>query len=265
MEEITAEELNAQLYDESVPDWKGEVDFYRELIAQSPLAKTYGVLEIACGTGRITLQLAKDGINITGLDIAPEMLGMAEEKSVGLPNVNWILSDMRTFEIGAMFGCVIIPGHSFQFMTTPDDQVKCLEQIKKHLVTDGLAVIHLDHQNIGWLADLIGKRESAYEIGSILTDSATGEKFRQSCLWTYEPSTQTATCQNDWDKVDERGAVIRTWKRESMRFHCVFRFEMEHLLKRVGFSVEATYGDFLKSELTDESANMIWVARKKAD
>lgn len=157
MERLTAEELNAQLYDVSVPDWKGEVDFYRELIAHSPLVKTHGVLEIACGTGRITLRLAKDGINITGLDISPESLEVAREKSAGIPNVNWVLSDMRTFEIGTKFGCVIIPGHSFQFMTTPDDQVKCLEQIKKHLVIDGLVVIHLDHQNIGWLADLIGR------------------------------------------------------------------------------------------------------------
>ena len=265
MEKVTAEELNSQLYDVVVPDWIGEVDFYRELIAHSPLAKTHGVLEIACGTGRITLRFAKDGINITGLDISTEMLDVAQKKSIGIPNVNWALDDMRTFELETKFGWVIMPGHSFQFMTTPDDQVKCLEQIEKHLVTDGFAVIHVDNQNISWLADLIGKRESAHEIGGILKHPVTGEKFRQSCLWSYEPSTQTATCQNDWDQIDESGSVVETWKREPMRFHCLFRSEMEHLLRRVGFSIEAVYGDFFKSNLTYESPQMIWIAKKKAN
>ena len=98
MKKITPEELYAKLYDIEVPDWEGEVDFYRELMAHSPLVKSYGVLEIACGTGRITLQLAKDGINITGLDLSPEMMDVAQKKSVGMSNVNWVVGDMRTFD-----------------------------------------------------------------------------------------------------------------------------------------------------------------------
>ena len=219
------------------------------------------MLEIACGTGRVALQLARDGINVTGLDLSPEMLEIARGKSADLSNVNWVLGDMRTFDIGARFGYVISPGHPFQFMATPDDQVKCLEQIKKHLVLDGIAVLHVDHQDIRWLADLIGKRESAFFKGKILTHPATGEKFRESSLWSCEPDAQTATCQNNWEKVDESGNVVQTREREPMRFHCPFRFEMEHLLRRVGFSIEAVYGNFDKCDLTDGSPQMIWVAK----
>jgi ubiquinone/menaquinone biosynthesis C-methylase UbiE len=262
MDKITAEELNAQLYDVTTePDWKGEIDFYRGLITHSYGGTSFGVLELACGTGRVTVQLARDGINITGLDVSPEMLEVARRKSTELPNVNWVLGDMRTFELRRKFGYVISPGHSFQFMTTPDDQVKCLEQIKKHLIPDGLVVIHIDHQDISWLADLIGKRESASFIGRIKIHPVTGEKFRQTNVWSYEPDAQTATCQNNWEKVDESGNIVQTWKREPMRFHCVFRFEMEHLLRRVGFSIEAVYGDFDKSDLTDGSTQMIWIAK----
>ena len=265
MEKITAEKLNAKLYDFAVPDWEGEVDFYRELVAHSPLVKTHGVLEVACGTGRITLRLAKDGIKITGVDISPEMLDIAREKSAGTPDVNWVLGDMRTFEIGKKFGCVIMPGHSFQHMTTPDDQVKCLEQIKKHLVSDGVVVLHLNNDDISWLADLIGKRESSYHEGKIITYPDTGEKFRKSVLWSYEPSTQTATSERDWEQIDASGKVIETWKSSSLQFHCMFKFEMEHLLRRVGFCIEAAYGDFFKHDLIYKSPSMIWIAKNKAN
>jgi hypothetical protein len=43
----------------------------------------------------------------------------------------------------------------------------------------------------------------------------------------------------------------------------VFRFEMEHLLARAGFEVEAVYGDFFRHELQDESTEMIWVVRSR--
>ncbi len=263
MEKIPAQELYAQLYDVYVPGWQGEVDFYRELIAHSPL-ESAGVLEIACGTGRIALQLAKDGANVTGLDISSELLDIAREKSLGVPNVKWILGDMRTFEIGAKFGVAIVPGHSFQFMHTPDEQVSCLEHIRRHLIPDGVLVIHLDHQDIGWLAGLLDKKETGYTKGRMLTHPTTGQKFRTSFAWAFEPATQTATVKLNWEAIDERESVIQTWEMEPMRLHCVFRFEMEHLLRRVGFSIEAVYGDFFKNELTNESGHMIWIARNNA-
>ncbi len=263
MEKTNAQALYVQLYDVRVPDWTGEVDFYRELIAQSPL-KADGVLEVACGTGRITMRLAKDGVDITGLDISSELLEIARPKSIGLSNVNWVLDDMRTFEIDRKFGHIIIPGHSFQFMATPDEQVQCLKQIKHHLVDDGLLIVHLDHQDFSWIAGILNNKESVYEQGPILTHPTTSQKIRPSYAWTFEPSTHTATVKMKFEEIDGNGNVIQTWEMEQMRLHCVFRFEMEHLLKRVGFTIEAVYGDFFKGELTNESNEMIWLARNNS-
>jgi len=47
-----------------------------------------------------------------------------------------------------------------------------------------------------------------------------------------------------------------------MALRCVFRFEMEHLLARTGFEMQAVYSDFFKSQLNDVSSEMIWVAHK---
>jgi SAM-dependent methyltransferase len=263
MKNITAQELYAQLYDLHVPGWPGEVDFYRKLVAQSPL-KSHGVLEIACGTGRITLRLAQEGIDMTGLDISPELLEVARGKSMGMLNVQWVLGDMRAFDIGKKFGFAIIPGHSFQFMITPNEQASCLEQIKRHLVADGLLVIHLDHQDFRWLAGLLDRKEPVFEKDPVLTHPTTNQKFRLAYAWALEPSTQTATVDLKWEEIGENGDVIQVWEMEPMRLHCVFRFEMEHLLRQVGFSIEVVYGDFFKNELGDGSKDMIWLARNNA-
>lgn len=258
----TPNELYAQLYDVYVPDWPGEIDFYRDLVANTRLSAR-GVLEIACGTGRVTLPLAREGVDITGLDLSPELLDVARKKSAGLQNVRWVNDDMRTFELGVQFGIVLIPGHSFQFMNTPEDQVKCLKRIKHHLIADGMLVVHLDHQDITWLAGLLTNKDGSYQKGRLITHPETGRKFRMSHLWTLEPSTQTATVKVNWEEVNADGEVVEVWEMEPRPLHCVFRFEMEHLLHRVGYSIEAVYGDFYKGVLTSESGSMIWIARNK--
>jgi len=256
----TAQELYAELYDISVRDWPGEVDFYRELVAQTG-PENADVLEVACGTGRIALRLAQGGARVIGLDLSSELLQIARKKSAGMPNVRWTEGDMRTFDLSQQFGLVIIPGHSFQFMLTPEDQVRCLETIRRHLLVDGTLVIHLDHQDFGWLGELVTKKENAFETGQELTHPTTGQRIRSSHLWTLEAATQTATVRMKWERLGADGRVVEQWELDPKPLHCVFRFEMEHLLRRVGFSVEAVYGDFFKGELTDQSGQMIWVAK----
>jgi hypothetical protein len=56
--------------------------------------------------------------------------------------------------------------------------------------------------------------------------------------------------------------VVDRLQKEPVRMHCVFRFEMEHLLARTGFCIDAVYGDFFRNPLEDKSNNMIWVAHK---
>lgn len=262
MQTITTENLYAQLYDAWVNDWEGEVDFYKDLLGHSSL-KSDGVLEIACGTGRMTMRLAEQGIDITGFDLSPELLEIARGKSLGMSNVHWFVGDMRTFEIGRQFGFAISPGHSFQFMTTPEDQVKCLEQIKHHLIPDGILVLHIDRQDFGWIAGLLKNEKPIYRKSDVIMHPTTNQKFIRSWGWSFESVTQTATVQVNWEEIDENGDVLQIWKMEPRQLHCIFPFEMEHLLRRVGFSVEAVYGDFFKSEMTSQSGQMIWVARNK--
>jgi ubiquinone/menaquinone biosynthesis C-methylase UbiE len=261
----TPEQLAAELYDVSVPDWDGEIDFYRELAHEARARKrAERVLEIACGTGRVTLRLAREGVDIFGADLDEEMLKVARRKCEGVSNVRWVRGDMRTLELGETFGLLILPGHSFQFMLTPEDQVRALETFKRHLQPDGLLVIHLDHQNVDWLGNLLGDLGGKFEKGKDIRHPQTNRLIRKVNAWTYQRSTQTATVTSRWDEIAEDGSVSQTWERNPMALHCVFPFEMEHLLARVGFEERVVYGDFFKNPLEENSSEMIWLAGIKA-
>jgi SAM-dependent methyltransferase len=257
-------EFYAQTYDESVPDWPGEIEFYRRL-ASVVRRKGEGLLEIACGTGRVAIRLAQDGTHTVGLDLSPKMLEVAGEKSKNIANIRWVQADMCEFDLGETFGLVLIPGHAFQNLNTPQEQVACLQCIYRHLKPGGHLIVHLDHQNvenIGWLGSLVGDKGGVFEPAEQFQHTRTGRHIRTFRAWAYEPATQTAICSTTWEAVAPDGQVVDQWKTEPVRLHCVFRFEMEHLLARVGFLVENLYGDFSQNPLNDKSSNMIWIARK---
>lgn len=255
----TANELAAELYDLSVPDWDGEIEFYRGFASE---ARDRGqtVLEVACGTGRVALRLAREGVSIVGADLDEEMLRVAHRKSEGVPGTGWVRADMRSLDLGQTFGLVIVPGHSFQFMCTPEDQVKALESFKRHLAPGGRLIIHLDHQSMDWLGDLTRDLGGKFELIKEVIHPQTGHSMRKSNAWTYERSTQTATVITRWEEISEAGLIVHTWEREPMALHCAFPFEMEHLLARTGFIERVVYGDFFKNPLNETSPEMVWVA-----
>jgi SAM-dependent methyltransferase len=252
----------AQTYDASVPDWPGEIDFYREL-ASTAKSAGQAVLELACGTGRVAIRLAESGAKVVGLDLSAAMLAVAREKSRGTSGIRWVEGDMRSFDLGETFGLVIIPGHAFQNLVTPEDQVHCLQSIRRHLAPQGVLVIHLDHQNVGWLGDLRKGKGGVFEEAEQFRHPATGRLIRTSRAWSYEPATQTAIAQTVWEEIDAQGDVVDRHESGPIRLHCVFRFEMEHLFRLAGYKVENVWGDFTGGELHDESEGMVWVARPR--
>ncbi|NLF02368.1 MAG: class I SAM-dependent methyltransferase [Anaerolineales bacterium] len=256
----TVAERIAMLYDATVPGWPDELAFYREMAAEARGAGQ-AVLELGCGTGRVALRLAEEGTRVVGLDISADMLAVARAKSAGMPNVRWVQGTMRSFWIGEAFGLVIIPGHSFQAMLTPEEQYDCLTSIRNHLLPGGRLVVHLDHQDVAWLAQVAGEQKGIFRSASSVKDPQTGATIRTQRAWSYEPSTQTATSVTVWEVLGEDGSVVDRWERAPMRLHCVFRSEMAHALARAGFEVEALYGDFARGQLTDTSTEMIWIAR----
>ena len=91
---------------------QNDVAFY---LAQAQ-ATAGSVLEIGCGTGRVTIPLAAAGVDITGLDVSASMLEEAKRKadSQGL-RIDWVAADGRSFDLGRRFSLIMMPFNTLQF------------------------------------------------------------------------------------------------------------------------------------------------------
>src|ERR1041385_2429439 len=111
------EYANPDLYDLENDEFEPDGPFYLAL------AQRIGgrVLEIGCGTGRIPIPMAQQGIEITGLDITPNMLEWARRKAGDLP-IDWIQADARSFALDQKYQFIFESGATFQHMLERTDQ-----------------------------------------------------------------------------------------------------------------------------------------------
>ncbi|HYT22084.1 MAG TPA: class I SAM-dependent methyltransferase [Candidatus Polarisedimenticolia bacterium] len=251
----------ADYYDES-PIVKGrlqDVAFYRNAV------RDFGdpVLELGCGTGRITMALAEAGKRITGLDLSGRMLERAVKKRAALhvearERVHFVQGDMARFDLGEKFRLVIIPFRPFQHLLEVRQQMDCLECVRKHLAPGGRLVLDVFQTDAERMHDPVHMREvplTEYE-------TADGRRVR---IAERVAAFHRAEQRNDVEMIFS--IKHRDGRQERLVFawplRYFFRYEVEHLLARCGFKVMALYGDFDRSPIRDDSPEMILVAEAK--
>jgi SAM-dependent methyltransferase len=250
------------------------IAFYAELARE-----TGGpVLEIACGTGRVSIPIARLGFAVTGLDIVPGMLERARSKSRGLPT-RWVEGDARTFELGEQFRLVFLTGNAFQAFLTLADQEALLQRVHAHLHDEGLFAFetrnprwassvrthqqenHLGSKSAhlhdeGLFAFLETRDEEEY--GQTYTDTS-GREVRVSRTQVYDHVAQVLhwTTHRRWH---EDGQEQTRTTRIAVRF--TFPQELAALLHYNGFTIVRQYGDWNLEPLTAASRSIIVVCRK---
>ena len=100
------------------------------------------VLEVGCGTGRLTIPLAQNGIDIVGVEVVPGMIERARQKLEGLP-IEWVLADVRTFQLSRKFRLIFESGSVFHHMISRPDQEAYLSRVREHLEDNGQLVLNL--------------------------------------------------------------------------------------------------------------------------
>ena len=247
----------------------------------SSLARETGgpVLEIACGTGRVSIPIARLGFAVTGLDIVHGMLERARNKSAGL-STRWVEGDARTFDLGEQFRLVFLTGNAFQAFLTRADQEALLGRARAHLHDDGLFAFEV--RNPRWATssranqDGAAKRpyspedtEGLFAFLETRTEEehrrtyidANGREVRVSHTQVYDHVIQIL----HWTTYRRRreGNQERTWTtRIAVRF--TFPQELEAVLHHNGFSIARWYGDWDLQPLSAASPSIIVVCRKRA-
>jgi len=242
-----SETYDPELYDLTFGMQREDIPFY----THQAKAADGKVLEVACGSGRIYLELLKEGVDAYGIDISEEMLKALKVKAKALklrPQVEQ--ADMRNFEITKRFSLIMIPFRSFLHNLTIDDQVSTLKNCSKHLATNGKLILNFFFPNPEVISNTYGK-----EIKELLdTKEGQLELVRKSYF------------------VDEPEQIIEftfTWKKDNhiisgfrSRLALIYKREFELLLRLAGFKKWQVYGGFNYQPLESYKQEMVWVVEK---
>jgi SAM-dependent methyltransferase len=237
---------------------RSDVEFY----ADEALDTDGKVLELGCGTGRVLIPIARRGKQITGVDNSARMLARCRERLTAEPSdvrakAKLVQADMRKLDLKERFSIALIPFRPFQHLIAVSDQMAALVRIHHHLEPGGRLVFDVFNPNFRYLvSDMSGEREDTPE--AQLPDRRSFRRTgRVAAVHIVE---QYSEVELIYYVRGADGSEQRLVHGFLMRWY--WRYELEHLLARCGFKVKAVFGDYNRSPLTDQSAEMIFIAER---
>lgn len=244
-----------------------DIRFYRELVRRLRPAR---VLELASGSGRITVPLARAApaldFHIVGLEIAEPMLAAAEEKRRELGDeararLTFIKGDMLEWAPDAPFDLVVTPCSSLSHLLTLEDQLKAWRRAYENLTPGGRFVADLTMPNLPVYAESMQTPPRAtLEIDVDTSDPDSGARLLRYKTTRYLPDEQRAEIRFLYDKFPDDRRVDRFIS--DFECHVYYPRELELLYRCAGFDVEARYGDYAMRPLRPASRQLIFVGRR---
>jgi SAM-dependent methyltransferase len=233
-----------------------------DLATLADLAEEQGdpILELGCGTGRVLVALAAAGYTITGIDISPALLAVAEAKLRNTPytiGASLVKADLRTFDLPCKeFAFAFCTSNTLMHLTTQADQLQALHNSYAHLRTDGLLLLDLFNPDVTRLNAVNGLMELADQ----WSDPATDAQVLKWCVRTVDWAAQLQETLFVYEESFPDGRTQRTLCPFTLRF--LWQGEAELLLQMAGFAIEAVWGDFDGAPYTTLSEHLILLARK---
>jgi len=245
--------VTSRYYDATAAVLRGaarDVEFY------AGLARASGgpVLELACGTGRVLLEIARQGIACTGVDLSPGMLARLREKGVP-PSLRLVQAPMQRFDLGAdRFALIYTAFRGFQHLYTVEDQLACLACVRRHLAPGGAFAFDVFNPRL----ERMGASEEPEREG--LRFELGGEPVVRYESVQRDAARQLLRVRMRYQRHRAGGEPASEEVEFQMRWF--YRYEIEHLLARAGFRDVAIYGDFAGSPFAAGSPEIIAVARE---
>ena len=214
-----------------------------------------GVLELACGTARLTIPLAQalvpNARAVVGLDLAPTMLDAARRKAAEAGvDVELVEGDMRTFALGRRFGMIFVAFNSLLHLTTNDALGDCLARVREHLAPNGVFAFDIFNPSIQSIAR--GPEERTTQ--TRLPDPELGEIHVETTM-NYDAATQVNHAA--WHLSAPGRPDYLTIP---LHLRCIFPQELPLLLAANGFQLASRFGDCGGVPFTSESPRQVCLA-----
>ena len=223
-------------------------DFYETCFEKNGI-QPKKILDLACGTGSITVPLAKRGYALTGLDLSSEMLALAQSKSdEAKVRIRFSEQNIACFQAGGNFDAIICSFDGINYLTSPRDAESCFACVRETLSDDGLFIFDVS---------------TPYKYENILADNAFVYEYDDLFLsWQNYFNPKSGICDfyltffikngSQWKRFDE------TQKQRNYPLDVLGR-----MLDEAGLSVLETVSDTDFSPMTENSDRCFFICKKK--
>lgn len=243
--------MDASLYDRpdlydlmSPPDPEMEGFYVSEVLQRGGR-----VLELACGTGRFTIPVAKAGLDVVAGDLSEQMLqsarGAAADAGV---TVDFRQLDMRDFDLGMRFETIMIAANSVLHLHRIEEFRAFFASVERHLAPDGRLVFDAFVPSLSLLARPAGERHPVGSFGEGPEAPSVEETI------DYDPITQVSRVEWIWS----RAGAPDFW-RHRLDMRQIFPQEMPVLVASGGLRLLERFGGFDRSPLTAQSWRQVCV------
>ena len=196
------------------------------------------VLDLACGTGRMTLELSGRGYDMIGIDLSEDMLSVAYDKKFSSEkdnNILYLCQDMREFELYGTVGAVTCCLDGMNYMIDESDLKRCFMCVHNYLDDKGLFLFDLNTPY---------KFENVYADNAYILENESADGLMSLCGWQNEYNKESGICNFYLTVFTERKDGLYTRKDEVQTERCYGRKEIENLLCRCGFECLGFFGDY---------------------
>ena len=208
-------------------DYEATVAFYNEILCREGLRPRTAV-DLACGTGSVTVILAGQGLDVTGVDLSEEMLTVAMEKVMHMEKPpRFICQSLQELRLPRGVDLAVCALDSLDYITDPADCAEAIRRVYKALNPGGIFIFDVNTPEKLRAMD-----------GQVFLD----EDDDVYCVWRGEFDEETNICSYGMDLFQRRGNI---WER-SFEEHREYAYSQEQLtayLKAAGFSHIEVYAD----------------------
>ncbi len=224
--------------------WAEAPDVAENVIKIAGLTKGCSILDAGCGPGRISVELAALGLDVTGVDIIQSELDAAAEtaEAEGV-KLNLINADLRTFTTEKKFDCAVNLYTSFGYCATIEEDLKILKHIADAIKDDGFFIMECT------------SRETAI---LYFTEGEWFERVGMTVLTQFSVEGAWEGLRSKWTLINKQGQRI---EHEFVQ-RLYSAVELKRMLMAVGFKSAEIYGDFDFSPYNEKARTMVIVAKK---
>ena len=197
------------------------------------------VLDLACGTGEMSIRLAKGGYETIGIDLSCEMLTLARNKAAE-ENLDILLlnQDMSSFELYGTVNAVVCCLDSINYLTSADDVLSCFGTVHNYLEPGGLFIFDIN---------------SEYKFKNIYSDNAyVYETENLFCTWQNYYNSKNRICDFYLDFFAEQNGLYKRFS-ETQREKCYTLKQITTYLKKTSFELIGIYSDFDFTEVDEKN------------